>query len=87
MTPYGQHQLQSTVHGAVVDELTVDDCKRILIPDAPIEVQDEIGDKVLEAFENKWKANLLEGTAIKTLESRHGSEQHPSGASINLAHH
>ena len=69
MTPYGQHQIQSKVYGAVVDELTDLDLGEVLIPDAPQSVQDAIGDKVLAAFEHKDRANLLEEGGIRELET------------------
>ncbi len=68
MTPYGQHQVQSKIYGAVVDELTPEDLSEVLIPDAPKKVQDAIGSKVLEAFEMKDRANLFEQAAVERLE-------------------
>ena len=70
MTPYGQHQMLSKVYGAVVDELTAEDIQLVLIPDAPQDLQDSIGDRVLEAFEKKEQANLQESLAIRALEDR-----------------
>ena len=70
MTPYGQHQMLSKIYGAVVDELTVEDMENILIPDAPTDLQDRIGNKVLEAFRAKEQANHLEVSAIEELENR-----------------
>lgn len=70
MMPYGQQQVLAKVYGAVIDELTADDLSQVLIPNAPKAVQDSIGNKVLEAFEYKDKANLLEDAAILQLESR-----------------
>ena len=70
MTPYGQHQVLAKVYGAVIDELTADDLSQVLIPNAPKAVRDSIGNKVLEAFEYKAQANLLEDAAILQLESR-----------------
>ena len=69
MTDYGQYQIQSKVYGAVVDELTEVDLGEVLIPDAPKDAQDTIGDKVLEAFEHKERANLLEEGATRALET------------------
>ena len=70
MTPYGQHQMLSKIYGAVVDELTVDDLERVVIPNAPKDVQDAIGNKVIAAFENKEQANIIERDAIQRLEDR-----------------
>ena len=70
MTPYGQHQVQSKIYGAVVDELTSEDLAAVLIPDAPKELQDAIGDRVLQAFELKDHATAVERGAISDLENR-----------------
>ncbi|MBZ0283494.1 MAG: restriction endonuclease subunit S [Anaerolineae bacterium] len=68
MTPYGQYQLTSKIYGGVVDELTEYDTKQMLIPNAPIELQLKIGKRVVEAFEMRDKATILEAQAIQTLE-------------------
>ncbi|WP_330204895.1 restriction endonuclease subunit S [Cyanobacterium sp. DS4] len=68
MTPYGQNQLTAKIYGAVVDELTEDDTKNIFIPEPPLDIQKEIGDKVVKAFEYKEQANLLEEQTINKLE-------------------
>ncbi len=68
MTPYGQHQLRSKIYGAVVDELTVEDTGSVLIPQAPMEVQQAIGDKVVLAYEKKDQATAIEMAGIKELE-------------------
>ena len=70
MTPYGQHQMRSKIYGAVVDELTTEDLGRVLIPDAPRDSQDAIGDKVIEAFEKKELANIIENETISRLEKK-----------------
>lgn len=67
-TPYGQHQLKSKIYGAVVDELTETDTKAVWIPNAPYEIQKQIGDKVVEAYEKKEQANQIETEAIHQLE-------------------
>lgn len=68
-TPYGQHQLKSKIYGAVVDELTEADTEAVWIPNAPYDVQKEIGQKVVEAYEKKELANQIEDEAIGLLES------------------
>ncbi|MCL4506902.1 MAG: restriction endonuclease subunit S [Chloroflexi bacterium] len=68
MTPYGQHQIKSKVYGGVVDEITDTDTKEVWIPNAPIEVQREIGELVLAAFEKKDMASDIEQKTIKQLE-------------------
>ena len=73
MTPFGQLQVQQQIYGAVVDEITPDDLARVVIPDAPQSVQDLIGNKVLEAFEDKDRANVLEDSAVRDLEARLGA--------------
>lgn len=67
-TPYGQHQLTSKIYGAVVDELTEADTEAVWIPNAPYDIQEQIGDKVMEAYEKKEQANQLEEKAIRQLE-------------------
>ena len=73
MTPYGQYQVRSKIYGAVIDELMSEDLAQVLIPDAPKAVQDAIGNKVLEAFENKDRANVIEDSTVQALESRLGA--------------
>lgn len=68
MTPYGQHQVKSKIYGAVVDELTPEDLERVLIPDVPKQIQDTIGNKVIQAFDYKEEANRIEDSAVRTLE-------------------
>jgi len=68
MTPYGQHQLTSKVYGGVVDELTEGDTAAVWIPDAPYEVQERIGELVVDAFEKKEEANAIEERTIKQFE-------------------
>ena len=70
MTPYGQRQVQSKIYGAVVDELTSDDLAEVLIPDAPKEIQDAIGNRVLRAYELKDEAIAVERAAVRMLEDR-----------------
>ncbi len=69
MTPYGQHQLTSKIYGGVVDELTEDDTAHVLLPNAPLAVQEKIGAFVVEAFEKKEQANAIEQEAIVRLEN------------------
>ena len=60
MSPYGQIQLTSEVHGAVVDELTTDDIGSVRIPQAPEQIREAIGRQVVAAFKLKDEANLVE---------------------------
>lgn len=68
MTPYGQHQLASKIYGGVVDELTAEDTREILIPDSPLDIQKAIGERVVRAFEKKDEATAIEEEAIRQLE-------------------
>jgi type I restriction enzyme S subunit len=68
MTPYGQHQIAAKIYGGVVDELTAEDMKAILIPDAPEDVQNNIGNLVVQAYEKRDEANAIEESAIRKLE-------------------
>ena len=77
MTPYGQRQVQSKIYGAVVDELTSEDVAEVVIPNAPKELQDEIGDRVLQAFELKDQATAIERWAIGVLEAKLEGTENP----------
>jgi restriction endonuclease S subunit len=68
MTPYGQHQLTAKIYGGVVDELTEEDTRAVWIPNAPLEIQKEIGTRVGQAYEKKDQASVIEEKAIKRLE-------------------
>lgn len=67
-TPYGQHQLKAKIYGAVVDELTEADTRALWIPKAPYDIQEQIGNKVVDAYEKKELANRIESEAIRQLE-------------------
>ncbi len=69
MTPYGQHQLMAKIYGGVVDELTEEDTRAVWIPNASQEIQREIGDLVMQAFEKKDEASAIEEAAIHKVES------------------
>lgn len=69
MTPYGQHQLTSKIYGGVVDELTEGDTAAVWLPSVPIDVQERIDTLVVEAFEKKEEANLIEEQAVRKLEN------------------
>jgi hypothetical protein len=68
MTPYGQHQLTAKIYGGVVDELTEEDTRAVWIPNAPPEIQEEIGERVVKAFELKDEASVVEERAIRKVE-------------------
>lgn len=69
MTPYGQHQLTAKIYGGVVDELTEEDTRAVWIPNAPLEIQREIGERIVQAFEKKDEASAIEEAAIHKVES------------------
>lgn len=68
MTAYGQHQLTAKIYGGVVDELTEDDTSAVWIPNPPLEIQQEIGERVVQAFEKKDEASVIEEAAIRKVE-------------------
>jgi type I restriction enzyme S subunit len=72
MTPYGQLQLTSKIYGGVVDELTAGDTAAVWLPDAPTVIQERIGKLVVEAFEKKEQANVVEDDAISDMETAIG---------------
>lgn len=75
MTPYGQHQLTAKIYGGVVDELTEDDTSAVWIPNAAMEIQEEVGERVVQAFEKKDEASVIEEAAIRKVESLLQSEK------------
>ena len=66
---YGYRQVISKTYGGVVDELAEDDMKDVIVPLPPMDVQEKIGNLVIEAYELKELANEIEDETIKTLES------------------
>jgi type I restriction enzyme S subunit len=69
-SPYGQLQMIAAVYGAVIGHLEEHHLKNIFIPDVPLNIQSEIGEKVVKAFEYKEEANLIEEKAIKFIEEK-----------------
>lgn len=69
-SPYGQLQMIATVYGAVIKHLEEHHIENIFMPDAPLDIQTKIGEKVVKAFEYKEEANLIEEKAIKLLEQK-----------------
>lgn len=65
---YGYLQLMSKIYGGVVDHLAEDDVKEVLVPLPPIDVQEKIGNLVVQAYELKELANKIEDDTIYTLE-------------------
>lgn len=76
MTPFGQHQVTGKVYGGVVDELTAEDMWEVLIPNAPYDLQKEIGDPVVRAFEMRDEANGSEDQAVAELENLIAEARH-----------
>jgi type I restriction enzyme S subunit len=76
MTPYGQHQLTAKIYGGVVDELTEEDTCAVWIPNAPLDLQAEIGERVVKAFELKDEANAVEERATEALNNRFASSSY-----------
>lgn len=70
MSSYGYHQLTRETYGGVVDHLEEEHLAKVLLPDAPQEIQEEIGQRVIKAFELKDKANILENRIIAYLEQK-----------------
>ena len=70
MSPYGQHQLTREIYGGVVDHIDVSHIQEVIIPDAPVEVQQSIGELVVKAFEDKDQASLLEKETVRALEGK-----------------
>jgi type I restriction enzyme S subunit len=67
-SPYGQAQIQREIYGGVIDHLEVEHLAGIAIPKAPLEIQESIGKRVLQAFSLRDRANALEEEAVAELE-------------------
>lgn len=68
-TPYGFHQLVREIYGGVVDHIEVPHIASVLVPDAPDDIQIEIGKRVVSAYEKKDEAWALEEVAIGKIEN------------------
>lgn len=75
MNNYGYEQVVSKTYGGVVDELSEDDMKDVIIPLPPMDVQKEIGKLVVEAYELRELANKIEDETIRTLENMLSTHQ------------
>ncbi len=70
---YGQVQIKAKIYGGVVDEIAERDTsllESILLPLPDKPTQDKIGNLVIEAYELKDRANMLEREAVSMLEKR-----------------
>jgi type I restriction enzyme S subunit len=76
MTPYGYYQLTREIYGGVVDHLEEEHIAAVWLPDAPPDVQERIGLPVVQAFEKKEEANIVENQAIARLENILTGRQH-----------
>lgn len=65
---YGYRQVISKIYGGVVDELAENDLKDVLVPLPPLDVQKEIGNLVVQAFELKELANKIEDDTLHIFE-------------------
>lgn len=68
VSPYGQLQFKREIYGGVIDHLEEEHLAKVLIPKAPLKIQETIGKAVLQAFDLREKANSLEEEAISELE-------------------
>ncbi|MCJ7635245.1 restriction endonuclease subunit S, partial [Candidatus Bathyarchaeota archaeon] len=68
LNEYGDQQVISKTYGGVVDELAEDGMRDVLIPHPPIDVQERIGNLVIEAYELRELANQIENETVITLE-------------------
>ncbi|MEM2111700.1 MAG: restriction endonuclease subunit S, partial [Candidatus Bathyarchaeia archaeon] len=71
-SPYGLSQLQTLIYGGVVEELgeAGELLSEILVPIPSDSTQENIGNLVIEAYEKKDQANMLENEAVKALEEK-----------------
>jgi type I restriction enzyme S subunit len=75
-SPYGFYQLTREIYGGVIDHIEVPHLEGVWVPEAPLDVQTFIGQRVVAAFEKKGEATAIEAAAIQRLEAllRHSSE-------------
>lgn len=67
-SPFGFHQLVREIYGGVIDHIEVSHIENVWVPDAPPQVQKAIGQLVVNAFEKKDEARLIEASAIRRVE-------------------
>ncbi|WP_347242004.1 restriction endonuclease subunit S [Thermus sp.] len=67
-SPYGQVQLRREIYGGVIDHLEVEHLAKVVIPSPPLDVQEAIGKRVLQAFALRDRSNDLEEKTIAELE-------------------
>lgn len=72
-SPYGEYQIKGKVYGAVVDEIAEKDTSLIedidiVLP--PINVQNNIGTLIMDAYNKRDEANKIEKEAILVLENK-----------------
>ncbi|MGK7932375.1 MAG: restriction endonuclease subunit S [Microcystaceae cyanobacterium] len=67
-SPYGSLQMNAAIYGAVIGHLEEHHLHNIMIPHPPLDIQIDIGEKVVTAFEYREEANLIEEQAINLLE-------------------
>jgi len=67
--PFGYRQVISKVYGGVVDELSEDGLKDVVVPILLSKVRDEIDRLVIEAYELRELANRIEDETVRTLEN------------------
>jgi type I restriction enzyme S subunit len=78
---YGYQQIVAKTYGGVVDELSEDDIRDIMIAKPSPEIQACIGDLVVEAYELQELARAIEDETIRTLE--YLLVEHKKGQNIN----
>jgi type I restriction enzyme, S subunit len=67
-SPYGFFQLTREIYGGVVDHIEVPHLESVWTPDAPLDVQAAIGQRVA-AFEKKDEATAIEEATIRWVET------------------
>jgi type I restriction enzyme S subunit len=71
-SPYALSQLEASIYGGVVEEIgeAGELIGEILVPVPPQSIQEKIGRIVVEAYEKRDEANVLEMETIKKLEAK-----------------
>ena len=71
-SPFGQVQLTSQMHGAVVDHLTEDQVRNVLVPLPDAQIIRELDSKMKKGMSIKSKAVKLVGESVERVSARFG---------------
>jgi type I restriction enzyme S subunit len=65
---YGQSQIEKQTAGSIVNILQPQHISKIQVPQPPLDIQLKIGNPIIEAYELREKANMIEKITVQLLE-------------------